>query len=130
MISKEETHIYSDIDDKWKFGEKGIHIVYDQEALKTAVRNILGTMKKERVMRPTFGVNREVVMEPMDEDTAIFIGMELRSANTGWDSRLEVVGVNCIPDYKNNLYDVEVSLKETNTGELVVSRFTLEGETK
>lgn len=127
-VDKSKTCIYSDLDDDWRLGEKGITILYDEYAIEGSIRNIIATFFKERVMRPTFGSKlRELLMEPLDDLTASSIETHLRDAIATWDNRADIQEIRCTPDYENNYYEVAIKFIELKTGEFKEEIFTLEG---
>jgi len=121
--------IHSDIDSDWKISFKGgVAIVEGIEAINASVRNILGTFLEERVMLPEFGSRlRELLFNPIDDDTAVLIEMEAAEVITLWDDRVEVINVRVEPFEDDNRYEVYVQFKETKTGEFKEVMFTLEG---
>ena len=121
--------VYSDIDSDWKISFKGgVAIVEDIHAIDASVRNILGTFLEERVMLPEFGSRiRELLFNPIDDDTAVLIEMEAAEVITLWDDRVEIINVRVDPFEDDNRYEVYIQFKEAKVGEFKEITFTLEG---
>lgn len=70
---------------------------YDQEAVLGAVYNILGIRPGERLWMPEFGSRvRDILFDPIHEDTAFELRVALIRAIQNWEPRASV-------DYQNTL---------------------------
>lgn len=105
-------NLYSDVDNKFRLNRVGdIKVNYDEEAIVTAVENILLTRVGERVMRPGFGSYLEkYLFEPLCEETGYKIGLEVLRA-LKQDDRYVVENVDVVVDEKRGAYILTIDLK-------------------
>lgn len=110
--------IYSDLDNKFRLSRVGdLRINYDEEAVVTAVENILLTKVGERVMRPDFGSYLEkYLFEPLSEEVAYKIGLEVLRA-LKQDDRYDVENVDVAVDERRGAYVLTINLKLRGFGE-------------
>lgn len=76
-------------------GDGSIKIVYDENAVKASIDNILRTKLGERVMRPEFGtVLPSLLFETMNEQTRIEFINGLKSAFSRWEPRAKILSLD------------------------------------
>lgn len=96
------------------------------EAVKNSIANILTTNPGSRRMLPEFAVNiNKLLFEPMDEITARMIGETLLDAINTWDDRVNVEGLDIIPNYDHNQYDCKLSFRIVTSREVQIINFIL-----
>lgn len=105
--------IYSDLDNRLRLTKEGdLRVVINEEAIATAVENILLTRQGERVMRPEFGSRLErYLFEPISEQVGQLIGLEVYRALKENDNRYEVNNVEVLVDYERSAYILRISLR-------------------
>lgn len=110
--------LYSDIDNKFRLDAVGdIKVNEDEEAVVTAVENILLTRVGERVMRPEFGSYLEkYLFEPVSEEVGYRIGLEVLRA-LKQDDRYDVEKVDVVVDEIRGVYILTIDLKLKGLGE-------------
>lgn len=104
-----QTHIYSDLNQSLTS-----EYVYNVDAIKQSLNNILTTRKGTKIFNADFGSNLDkYLFEIMDETTAFGILNEVIIAVNKWEPRVYVVssqsGVTC--DYTNGIYWVNLVFK-------------------
>jgi phage baseplate assembly protein W len=71
----------------------------DEDAVHQAIQMILGTAPGERVMRPEFGCGiHDLVFAPNTPGTAGQVTHAVREALIQWEPRIDVLGVDTLPD--------------------------------
>lgn len=107
-----EWSIWSDLNNEFRTDLSGdLKIDYDEEAVETAVENILLTRVGERVMRPEFGSYlQRYLFEPVSEETAYRIGAEIYRA-LKQEERVEVDKVDVEYDEMRGIYVVKIQLR-------------------
>lgn len=84
-------------------------IVYEIDAVRMSIFNILSTNQYDRVFRPDFfGALDDLLFEPMTEMTAYRIRNQLIDSISQWEPRalIDKVRSTVVPDYTNELYNV------------------------
>jgi phage baseplate assembly protein W len=122
------SEVYSDIHDEFLRNTSGdLLIAKDSDAIEVSIRNILQTSFGERVMLPNFGSRlRSLLFDPVDENTARFIQMEIKNSINVWDNRLQVTDVIVIPFPDKNQYNVTINYTILRLGFEATLNFTLE----
>lgn len=83
--------------------------LYDTEAVKNSVKNIVLTNYNERPFQPFLGGNiRALLFEPLDGFTARTLNSEIVHAIELYEPRVNSVNAIVSPDYDNNTYNVSV----------------------
>ena len=78
-------------------------------AIARSVRNIVMTIPGEKPFDPFFGSNvRNVLFENLDNISASLIVDEIRNSIQNYESRVELVSVEAVPDFDNYSYDVVI----------------------
>jgi len=82
----------------------------DASAIKQAIVNLLLTNKGERVMQPDYGSDiRSFLFEPLDFGTAVQIKNSIKYCLTTFEPRIAVNGIEVLPSYEDNGFDVELT---------------------
>ena len=119
----------------WKFplgvDEDGrIVMSPDEESVSQSIWMILSTARGERVMRPDFGCGiHDLVFAPNTPGTAGQVVHEVREALVLWEPRIDVLGVDAVPDATEaNLLRIAISyqVRTTNNRFNLVYPFYLE----
>jgi len=90
--------------------------IKDIELVKLDLLNHIYTRKGERVMMPTFGTRiPDMPFEPLDEMSLMVIEEDLLEV-VRFDPRVELMQMNVVPDYDNNMIVASLRLfyKELN----------------
>jgi len=107
------------------FSNKGK--VESAEAIKSAIVNIISTTPGERLFLPRFGCNLEhILFEPVDEDTALLIRVELYQCLEDNDPRIRMLpnSTQIIPHPDDNLFEIYLHLEILGIGDFIY-RFNL-----
>lgn len=86
-------------------------LLTDLAAIYQSIENILETTPGERLFNPTFGSMVEnYLFEPMDEDTAIRIEIEIIKAIGRWDKRIKLntSQTKVVADPTSHTYDIHI----------------------
>jgi len=85
--------IWSEIDDSFSQDAQGnVKMVYNVDAVKASVRNILGTRQGSRVMLPTFAETfSSMLFDPIDSHLASFLSEQVKKSIETWDNRVSVI---------------------------------------
>ena len=115
---------YSELDQHLGLdSKKNLEIVKDGKAVEASIDNILGTDKGERVMLRRFGgALQGMLFEPMSDDMAQRIEMEIKNVINTWDNRPEILSLVVIPDYDNSVYAIDIIFRIAGVGEFMYSR--------
>jgi len=82
----------------------------DAFAIKQAISNLLLTNTGERLFQPKYGSNiRKYLFEPLDYGTAQAIEKSVRNSIDRFEPRISVLNLECIPNYDDNGFDVEMT---------------------
>ena len=121
------TSVYSDIDMELTRQTDG-DFKKDKEidAVINSLQNIISTLQGSRRMLPEFAIDiQRLLFEPLDERTARMIGNRIVLAIETWDSRIEIVELNIVTKYDENLYEMTLNfmikpIREIRTIEFVL----------
>jgi len=84
--------------------------VKDKAAIVQAITALLLTRKGERPFQPNLGCDiQNVLFEPLDFASAAIIKSEIRDTLNRYEPRIATDYIRCVPDYRNNGYDVEMT---------------------
>lgn len=101
----------------FKAGDQGIWKgATDAELIEGNILQLLGTVKGERVMLPTFGSNLgRFIHDPVDEATAHLIRVEMIDAIREWEPRvvLKEARVRLEPENQRVIAELRYLLKTT-----------------
>ena len=128
--SSRSAQLYSDLD--LFFGmnnsDKDVNIIYDVQAVKRSVRNLVLTNQYEKPFHPEIysGV-RGMLFELMTPTTAVIVARQVEDVIENFEPRARLVGVKAYPDLDRNAYDVTVEFYIVNAPtELVELTLALE----
>lgn len=81
----------------------------DEEAVRRSIRNIILTMPSEKLFDPTFGGNiYRMLFEPISEQTSEAIRDSISTTVNNFEPRAKIITVDVVPDYNNDLYQVNI----------------------
>lgn len=90
---------------------KDIQAIFDVEAVKTAIGNILLTSPGQKILNPTFGLDmRRYLFEPVSDFVASLIQDDIENKLPDQEPRITVENVTVIPDYDNQEYDINLQI--------------------
>jgi len=128
--SSRSAQLYSDLD--LFFGKnnsnKDVNIVYDVQAVKRSVRNLVLTNQYEKPFHPEIysGV-RGMLFELMTPTTSAIIARQVEDVIENFEPRARLVGVRAYPDLDRNAYEITVEFYVVNAPtELVELTLALE----
>ena len=128
--SSRSAQLYSDLD--LFFGmnnsDKDVNIVYDVQAVKRSIRNLVLTNQYEKPFHPEIysGV-RGMLFELMTPTTAVIVARQVEDVIENFEPRARLVGVRAYPDLDHNAYEVTVEFYVVNApSELVELTLALE----
>ena len=128
--SSRSAQLYSDLD--LFFGmnnsDKDVNIIYDVQAVKRSIRNLVLTNQYEKPFHPEIysGV-RGMLFELMTPTTAVIVARQVEDVIENFEPRARLVGVTAYPDLDRNAYDVTVEFYIVNAPtELVELTLALE----
>ena len=128
--SQRSSRIYQDLnlDFQTNSATKDIQKITDIEAVKRAVRNLINLNHYEKPFHPEIGSGvRDLLFENMTPITAQVLSQKIQDVITNFEPRAILAGVNVIPRFDNNQYEVSVEFYLQNApAELVDLSFTLE----
>ena len=131
--SSRSAQLYSDLDlffgtDNRGLKPKDVNIVYDVQAVKRSVRNLVLTNQYEKPFHPEIysGV-RGMLFELMTPTTAVIVARQVEDVIENFEPRARLVGVTAYPDLDRNAYEVSVEFYIVNAPtELVELTLALE----
>ncbi|HEY9599255.1 MAG TPA: GPW/gp25 family protein [Cyanophyceae cyanobacterium] len=107
-----------------------IKIAHYEESIRKAIRMILGTAPRERVMRPDFGCGiHNLVFAVNSAGTATRVESEVRDALVLWEPRIDLEKVTASPDPNRPyvlLISIDYRVRVTNNQFNMVYPFYLE----
>ena len=128
--SSRSAQLYSDLD--LFFGQnnsdKDVNIVYDVQAVKRSIRNLVLTNQYEKPFHPEIysGV-RGMLFELMTPTTSVIVARQVEDVIENFEPRARLVGVTAYPDLDRNAYEVTVEFYVVNAPtELVELTIALE----
>ena len=128
--SSRSAQLYSDLD--LFFGmnnsDKDVNIIYDVQAVKRSIRNLVLTNQYEKPFHPEIysGV-RGMLFELMTPTTAVIVARQVEDVIENFEPRARLVGVTAYPDLDRNAYEVTVEFYIVNAPtELVELTLALE----
>ena len=131
--SSRSAQLYSDLDLFFGMNNRGltpkdVNIVYDVQAVKRSIRNLVLTNQYEKPFHPEIysGV-RGMLFELMTPTTAVIIARQVEDVIENFEPRARLVGVTAYPDLDRNAYEVTVEFYIVNAPtELVELTLALE----
>lgn len=102
---------YSDFDPKLSLTRSGnVKINYDEDAITQSIRNIIATVKGERVRSNFGGGLVRFLFEPISVDTANSIRYNLKEVIEQFEPRVDVQRILVVPEPDSNTYRVSIDL--------------------
>ena len=102
---------YSDFDPKLSLTRSGnVKINYDEDAITQSIRNIIATVKGERVRSNFGGGLVRFLFEPISVDTANSIRYNLKEVIEQFEPRVDVQSILVVPEPDSNTYRVSIEL--------------------
>lgn len=99
-------------------------LVYQVNAVENAILHIIGTPRRQRLMRPTFGsFVHQILFDPLDTVTATKLEMEIYAAVAQWESErvnLPRTGITVAVDKLNGVFQVALRYKLLRLNDLQV----------
>ena len=131
--SSRSAQLYSDLDLFFGMNNRGltpkdVNIVYDVQAVKRSIRNLVLTNQYEKPFHPEIysGV-RGMLFELMTPTTAVIVARQVEDVIENFEPRARLVGVTAYPDLDRNAYEVTVEFYIVNAPtELVELTLALE----
>ena len=115
--SSRSAQLYSDLD--LFFGQnnsdKDVNIVYDAQAVKRSIRNLVLTNQYEKPFHPEIysGV-RGMLFELMTPVTSVILARQVEDVIDNFEPRARLAGVTAYPDLDRNAYEVTVEFYIVN----------------
>ena len=115
--SERGAQLYSDLD--LFFGmnnsDSDINTVYDIQAVKRSIRNLVLLNQYEKPFHPEiFSGIRGMLFELITPINAVIIARQIEDVIINFEPRARLVGVRAYPDYDRNSYDVSVEFYVVN----------------
>lgn len=112
---------YSDLDYKLRKDSSGNVIIHENnKAIDQSIKTILSTYPGERIMLPEFGSRfKELLFDPMDEDTIDNMEYEIKEALDRWEPRISVDEVTIEEDLNKQTYNILIGYTILETGNIV-----------
>ncbi len=105
------TEVWSDLNDSLVTDNQGsILKSINIEAVKTSIRNILGTYRGERIFLPQFGSSLgDLLFDPMNDTLLDSIANNLKENIEIWDNRVIITAIDIQPDPDRNYIEIFVN---------------------
>ena len=115
--SSRSAQIYSDLD--LFFGQnnrtKDINIVYDIQAVKRSIRNLVLLNVFDKPFHPEISSGiRDALFELMTPITAIILARHVQDVIENFEPRARLVGVRATPNLDRNEYEVTIEFSVVN----------------
>ena len=115
--SDRSAQLYSDLDLFFSMNntDSDIHTVYDVQAVKRSIRNLVLLNQYEKPFHPEiFSGIRGMLFELITPINAVIIARQIEDVIENFEPRARLVGVRANPDYDRNSYDVSVEFYVVN----------------
>lgn len=87
-----------------------------EEDIQQAIRIILSTEKRERMMRPDFGAGLGAfVFEPMNTTTMALIRHQVEQALIEWEPRIDTITIETVPTHAAGRLDITIGYRVRST---------------
>ena len=109
---------YSDLDlfFAMKKASKDVSRVFDIQAVKRSVRNLILLNHYEKPFHPEIGSGvRNILFEPMTPLTSHSLMVEIEDVIENFEPRAKLVGVRALPNLDRNEYEVTINFYVVNT---------------
>ena len=115
--SSRSSQIYSDLD--LFFGQnnktKDVNIVYDIQAVKRSIRNLVLLNVFDKPFHPEISSGiRGTLFELMTPVTAIILARQVQDVIENFEPRARLVGVKAFPNLERNEYEVSIEFYVVN----------------
>ena len=115
--SSRSAQTYSDLD--LFFGQnnktKDVNIVYDIQAVKRSIRNLVLLNVFDKPFHPEISSGiRDTLFELMTPVTAIILARQVQDVIENFEPRARLVGVRAFPDLDRNEYEVTIEFYVVN----------------
>jgi len=115
--SSRSAQIYSDLD--LFFGQnnktKDVNIVYDIQAVKRSIRNLVLLNVFDKPFHPEISSGiRDALFELMTPVTAIILARHVQDVIENFEPRARLVGVRAFPNLERNEYEVSIEFYVVN----------------
>ena len=115
--SSRSAQLYSDLD--LFFGQnnktKDINIVYDIQAVKRSIRNLVLLNVFDKPFHPEISSGiRDTLFELMTPVTAIILARQVQDVIENFEPRARLVGVRALPNLDRNEYEVSIEFYVVN----------------
>mgnify|MGYP000008713674 FL=1 len=115
--SSRSAQIYSDLD--LFFGQnnktKDVNIVYDIQAVKRSIRNLVLLNVFDKPFHPEISSGiRDTLFELMTPVTAIILARQVQDVIENFEPRARLVGVRAFPNLERNEYEVSIEFYVVN----------------
>ena len=127
--NKRSARIYKDLnlDFQVNTATKDIQIMFDVEAVKRSVRNLINLNHYEKPFHPEIGSNlRAMLFELITPQMTHVIGKQISQLIQNYEPRCRLVQVATMPDLHKNGYSVSISFYVVNNPEPVIVESFLE----
>jgi hypothetical protein len=103
--------VYSELDPLLVQDVQGnLKSVYNEDAIRASIDNILGTSPSERVMLPQFASGiKSLLFEPLTEQKMAMFAQNISDTIEVWDNRVSVQNVAVTVDTDHNQVSITVS---------------------
>ncbi len=103
--------VYSDVNSEVNLSDNS-ELVFNENSINQSILTILDTKRGTRVFRRDFGSNMaDLVFLPMTETTLARIYREMVRAIEIWETRVEIITAEIIPDYPNQQWFIELNYR-------------------
>ena len=115
--SSRSAQLYSDLD--LFFGQnnktKDVNIVYDIQAVKRSIRNLVLLNVFDKPFHPEISSGiRDALFELMTPVTAIILARQVQDVIENFEPRARLVGVRAFPNLERNEYEVSIEFYVVN----------------
>lgn len=101
--------IFRDIHTNFKVDSKDLLTSDNLEGINNSLRNIFAFNKGEHILLPEFGCSLyQFLYEPINNNTANRIVMELGQMFEIWEPRINILNINVIPNAEQNEFHIEL----------------------
>jgi phage baseplate assembly protein W len=91
---------------------KDLLLVKNENAIKSAIKNLIVTKKNERFFNSEFGTSiTSLLFELLDFGIAGQLKSEISSAIARYEPRVNLTDVTVLPNYDDNGYEVEIEFE-------------------
>jgi len=129
MATTGQNILFSDFNVSFKVNPNtgDISRLTNEDAVKRAVKNLVLTGYNERLFYPGKGCGvYRLLFDPISFETSFAIQDHIEAVLHNWEPRVSVMGVDVIPNYDNNRYDVTINYQIINETKIRTIDFFLE----